>query len=81
MLSDSEIAKFTDLLVVDKAVTTDWDSALRVDETRPVLRVGNINYYAVDHTPTLFGSAPLGNIELCSALSAIIAQNSDNKVF
>jgi alanine dehydrogenase len=83
-VSDSEIAKFTrTCLVVDISCDAGlgFSFARPTKYSDPVFRVGNINYYAVDHTPTLLWESASWEIS-SSVLPYLpyIAQNSDNKV-
>jgi N5-(carboxyethyl)ornithine synthase len=83
-INDNDIAKFTKAcLVIDIscAMKMGFSFAHPTNFSNPIFKIGNIKYYAVDHTPTLLWDSASWEISNCILpyLSNIVEQ-SDNKV-
>lgn len=81
---EDDIAKFTKpCLVIDIscALGMGFSFAHPTDFSNPIFQIGNIKYYAVDHTPTLLWNSASWEISssILPYLSYIVEQ-SDNKV-
>ncbi len=83
-INEDDIAKFTKpCLVIDIscALGMGFSFAHPTDFSNPIFKIGNIKYYAVDHTPTLLWNSATWEISnsILPYLSYIVEQ-SDNKV-
>ena len=83
-ITEDDIAKFTkSCLVIDISCSSGmgFSFAHPTDFSEPIFKIGNIIYYAVDHTPTLLWNSATWEISdsILPYLSYIVEQ-SDNKV-
>ncbi|MGE5455263.1 MAG: hypothetical protein ACM3O9_08720, partial [Methylocystaceae bacterium] len=83
-INDNEVFKFTKAcLVIDIscALGMGFSFAQPTDFADPIIKIGNINYYAVDNAPTLLWDSASWEISngILPYLPSIVEQ-SDNKV-
>lgn len=83
-IHDRDVARFTrTCLVIDISCSRGmgFSFARPTDFSRPIFRIGNIKYYAVDHTPTLLWDSASWEISDCILpYLPYIVEETDNKV-
>jgi len=83
-IRDNDIDKFTKTcLVIDISCATEmgFSFAHPTNFSNPIYKIGNIKYYAIDHTPTLLWNSASWEISNCILpYLPYIVEQSDNKV-